>query len=62
MHYVHYDTKNLYCTLSSSLKLRKELLRVPGRELNCKNLIMAGRGVNNRAMCGTMMLEIVPVV
>ncbi len=62
MHYVHYDTKTLYCMLSSSLKIRKEPMCVPGRELNCKNLIMAGRGVNNRALCGNMMLEIVPVV
>jgi hypothetical protein len=61
-HRVHYDTENLYCMLSSSVKHKKEPLCVPGRELNHENLIMAGRRVNNRTMCGTMMVETVPVV
>ncbi len=61
-HGVHYDTENLYCMLSSSLKHRKEPLSVPGRESNHENLSMAGRCVNNRAMCGIMMVEIEPVV
>ncbi len=60
-HGVHYDAENLY-PLSSSLKHRKEPLCVPRREWNLGILVMAGRCVNNREMCGTMMVEIVPVV
>ncbi len=41
----------------------KEPLCVPaGRELNWETLTLAGRCVNIRAMCDTLMLEIVPVV
>ncbi len=58
-HKVHYDIKNLYCTVCypHCCSSGKEPPCVPGRESSRETLVVGGRSANSRAMCDTLMLE-----